>query len=191
MTKQSGLVYILTGEGKGKTTAAFGLAMRSAGHNKRVLIVQFIKNNQSGEVKYLSQIAKSPALPAGRQKLTTKLIDIHVMGSGFVGILADKKSKKTHQKSAEEALLFLRKSVKGNQYDLVILDEINVAIDLGLIDLNEVAKFLRTKPQALNVVLTGRKAHKELIDLADMVSEIKNIKHPFNSGLPTQKGIDY
>lgn len=181
-----GLIYILTGDGKGKTTAAFGLAMRAAGYKLRSLIVQFIKDKSksSGEVKFLSQKANSQQLIANR-------IDIYTMGAGFVGILGDKKPKKIHEQKTQEAFALMMKKLQQKKYSLVILDEINVAIDLGLIDADEIIKFLKSKPKDLNVVLTGRNAHKKIIELADMVSEIKNIKHPFDKGNRAQKGIDF
>lgn len=181
-----GLIYIITGDGKGKTTAAFGVAMRAAGHKLRTLIVQFIKDGSmpSGEVKYLKEVVSY-------QSSANSLIDIHTIGSGFVGILGDKKSKKVHQQKVQEAFLLAQKKIKKGNYNLVILDEINVAIDLGLIDVDDVISFLKSKPKNLHVVLTGRNAHPKLIKITDMVSEIKNIKHPFDNGIPAQAGIDF
>lgn len=181
-----GLIYILTGDGKGKTTAAFGLAMRAAGHKQRSLIMQFIKDKSkpSGEIKYLNQRASRLSRIANR-------IDVFTMGKGFVGILGDKKSKKVHQQKAQEAFALMMKKLQQKKYNLLILDEINVAVDLKLISLKTLLKFLKDKPKDLNIVLTGRNAHKKLIELADTVSEIKNIKHPFDKGIPAQKGIDF
>lgn len=177
MTK--GLIYILTGEGKGKTTAAFGLALRAAGHNLRTLVIQFIKDQSwpSGEVKYIAK-----HIPE---------IDIYTVGRGFVGIIGDNKPRKLHQQKAQAALDFLAKKIKQKKYHILILDEVNVAVDLELIDVDKIANFLRTKPKKLNVVLTGRQANNQLLKLAGIVSEIKNIKHCFNQGILAQKGIDF
>lgn len=174
-----GLIYIITGDGKGKTTASFGLALRAAGNGWKTLVVQFLKDNswKSGEVEYIAK-----HIPE---------IDIISCGGGFVGIAHDNKPKSHHIKKAEEAFEIIANKLKMGDYQLLILDEINVAIDLKLIKLSQVIKFLKTKPTNLHVVLTGRKAHPSIIKLADMVSEIKNIKHPFDSGTPAQKGIDY
>ena len=177
MTK--GLIYIITGDGTGKTTAAFGLALRAAGHKKKVLVIQFIKNNKwdSGEIKYIKN-----HIPE---------IDVYSLGEGFVGIIDDKKPKKFHAKKAQESFLKMQKLMQKGKYDILIMDEINVAMKLKLIDVNEVIEFLKQKPKHLHVVLTGRSAPKKLIDAADMVSEVKKIKHPFDKNILAQKGIDF
>lgn len=174
-----GLIYIITGDGKGKTTASFGLALRAAGHGWKTLIVQFLKGDdwRSGEVEYIAK-----HIPE---------IDIINCGAGFVGIAHDNKPRSAHIKKAQEAFKIMANKLKKGDYQLLVLDEINVAIDLKLIKLSHVTKFLKSKPQNLHVVLTGRRAPARLIQIADMVSEIKNIKHSFDSGHPAQKGIDY
>ena len=174
-----GLIYILTGDGKGKTTAAFGLALRASGYNLRTLVVQFVKSKkwQSGEV-----IAVNKYLP---------LVDVYTTGVGFVGIIDDQKPRSLHKKRADEALILVKKKVRQGKYDILILDEINIAIDLDLIKLTDIVDFLKNKPPKLHVVLTGRKAPKKLIDVADVISEIKNLKHPFDKGKLAQKGIDF
>ncbi|EKD56168.1 MAG: hypothetical protein ACD_58C00285G0002 [uncultured bacterium] len=177
MTK--GLIYIITGDGKGKTTASFGLALRAAGNGWKTLVIQFLKDGswKSGEVEYIAK-----HIPE---------IDVISCGGGFVGIAHDNKSKSHHINKAEEAFKIMADKLKKGDYQLLILDEINVAIDLKLIELSHVTQFLKTKPKNLHVVLTGRNAHPTIIKLANMVSEIKNIKHPFNNGQTAQKGIDY
>jgi cob(I)alamin adenosyltransferase len=174
-----GLIYIITGDGKGKTTAAMGLALRAAGHNQKVLIIQFIKDGKwnSGEIKYIEK-----HIPE---------IDVYTLGEGFVGIIDDKKSKKLHAKKAIEAFAKMNQLMQQGEYDILILDEINVAINLKLLNIDEVINFLKQKPKKLHVVLTGRSAPKKLINLADMVSEVKKIKHPFDKGILAQKGIDF
>lgn len=176
---KNGLIYVITGNGKGKTTSACGLALRAAGHGKKTLIIQFVKSGswKSGEIKYIEK-----HIPE---------IDVFAMGQGFVGIIDDNKSKKIHQKSALDALDFALKKLKEEKYNILILDEINVAISLKLIDKNKIIEFLKTKPKNLHVVLTGRNASPELIKMADLVSEIKKIKHPYDHGILAQKGIDF
>lgn len=177
--QNKGLIYIVTGDGKGKTTASFGLALRAAGHGWKTLVVQFLKNGswQSGEVDYITK-----HIPE---------IDVISCGGGFVGIAHDNKPHSHHLKKAQQALKLMAQKLQKGDYQLLILDEINIAIDLKLIKLFQITKLLRSKPQKLHVVLTGRNAHSSLIKMADMVSEIKNLKHPYDSGHPVQKGIDY
>lgn len=177
--QKQGLIYVITGDGKGKTTASFGLALRAAGHGWKTLIVQFLKGDdwRSGEVEYIAK-----HIPE---------IDVISCGAGFVGIAHDNKPRSTHIKKAHEAFKIMSDKLKKGDYQLLILDEINVALDLKLIKLSHVTKFLRTKPKELHVVLTGRRAPARLIQMADMISEIKNIKHPFDAGHPAQKGIDF
>jgi len=177
MTK--GLTYILTGDGKGKTTAAVGLALRALGQQKKVLIIQFVKSpdSNSGEIRFI--------------KNNLPQIDLHVFGAGFVGILNDKKDFSTHKKAAKKALVLAQTKILSGIFDVVILDEINGAIAGKLIDYKSVIKIIKLKPSHTHLVLTGRNAHSEIINLADMVSEIKNIKHPFDKKILPQPGIDY
>lgn len=173
-----GLVYVLTGDGKGKTTAAFGLALRAAGHKLRTLVIQFIKGPwQSGEVAFIKR--KIPE------------IDVYTIGKGFVGIIGDKITQKVHQQKAEEAFSFMAQKIKTKKYQILILDEINIAINLNLIDKKTLLDFIKNKPLYLTLVLTGRNADKSIIKMADMVSEIKKIKHPYDKGKLAKKGIDF
>uniref|UniRef100_A0A832DUM5 Cob(I)yrinic acid a,c-diamide adenosyltransferase n=1 Tax=candidate division WWE3 bacterium TaxID=2053526 RepID=A0A832DUM5_UNCKA len=170
-----GLIYVFTGKGKGKTTAAIGQAIRAAGQGWKVLIIQFIKQAISGEVEPLRKLG----------------IEIYPMGEGFVGILGDRKPREVHAKAAEKALAFAEEKIKEGGYDLLILDEVNVAVSLGLIPVEDLTKFLEKKPRELNVIFTGRGAPKELMELADLVSEVREIKHPFAKGKAAEKGIEY
>ncbi len=181
-----GLIYIITGDGKGKTTAAFGLAIRAAGHNKKVLIIQFIKDDKwkTGEIQFINKLkAESCKLIAN--------IDVFTLGEGFVGIIDDKKPKKIHAKKTTQGFEKMNHLMQKGKYDMLVLDEINVAINLKLLDVNEVINFLKQKPKHLHVLLTGRYAPKKLIKIADMVSEVKKIKHPFDKGILAQKGFDF
>lgn len=173
-----GLIIVFYGEGKGKTSAALGVALRAAGHELQTLIYQFIKGSWlSGErvaiKKYLSKVK------------------IEATGLGFVGILDDKLPKSQHIRAAKKALKKIGKEIKGGNWELVILDEILCAIKSGLIKEREVIELLKCKPPNLHLILTGQGAFKSLIELADLVTEMKEIKHPFRKGVVAQKGIDY
>lgn len=170
-----GLIFVFTGNGKGKTTAAIGQAVRAVGQGWKVLIVQFIKQVISGEVEPLRKIG----------------VEIYPMGEGFVGILGDRKPREIHVQAAEKALDFARKKIVEGNYDLLVLDEINVAVSLGLLDTGRVEKFLKKRPRNLSVILTGRNAPKEFIKIADLVSESKDLKHPFSQGEMAKKGVEF
>ena len=182
--KDKGIIIVYTGNGKGKTTAALGLILRTSGYNKKILLVQFIKNSFSGELKSLKKL---------------KGVKVSQGGKGFVGILGDKLSLAEHRKTALETLEKLNKEIKSEKWDLIVADEILGALCGKLIKLQDVLKSLknkqslslRDKSDNLDLVLTGRKAPKEIINLADLVTEMKEIKHPFKKGIFGKKGIDF
>ena len=173
-----GLVIVFTGEGKGKSSAALGVALRACGHKMYVSIVQFIKNPS----------AMGEALAIGRLAPEVEFVSL---GKGFVNCCGDTKSPDEHKRSAAEALSLARQRIISGAWDIVILDEINVAVHLGLIDIHDVLELVRRKPAKLHLILTGRDAHPDLIAVADMVTEMNNIKHPYDAGIPAQEGIDY
>jgi cob(I)alamin adenosyltransferase len=176
--KNKGLVIVYTGNGKGKTTAALGMALRAAGHGKKILIVQFIKNFQNyGELKFVKKYDCG--------------IEIKTMGKGYVQIKGDKFPFEEHVKTAQQALKFAKDKILSKEYDIIVLDEINIALDKKLLILEEVVKLIQQKLPDLHLVLTGRNAPKKLIQLADLVSEVKEIKHPYKKGILAQKGIEY
>jgi len=176
--KTKGLVIVYTGDGKGKTTAALGMALRSAGHGKKTLIVQFIKSFQNyGELKFVKKYDCG--------------IEIKTMGKGYVKIKGDQFPFEEHKKAAKEALKFAQDQILSKKYDIIVLDEINIALDKKLLTIQEVAELIHQKPHDLHLILTGRSAPKKLIQLADLVSEVKEIKHPFKKGILAQKGIEY
>jgi cob(I)alamin adenosyltransferase len=177
--RQRGLIVVFTGDGKGKTSAALGIALRSCGHGMRVAMVQFVKSpTETGEEK-----------AAERLKPELELV---TMGKGFVDHPAATVSRFEHQKAAEAALELARQRITSGYWDVVILDEINIAVRFGLISVDDVIVLLRNKPAKLHVVLTGRDAHPGLLELADVVTEMRNLKHPFDDHrLPAQQGIDY
>lgn len=169
------LVIAYTGEGKGKTTAALGLAFRALGYDKKVKIVQFIKSTGcSGEEKFAKKVG----------------ITFVPMGRGFVGILGDKKNIEEHKRAAKNALVEARKQII-KRCDILILDEILVAIDLKLIEEEEVINFIEENRNSQDIVLTGRGASKKMIDLCDLVTNMQNVKHPFGKGMEAIESIDY
>jgi cob(I)alamin adenosyltransferase len=175
---KKGLVIVYTGNGKGKTTAALGMALRAAGHEKKTLIVQFIKSFQNyGEIKFAKKYHCG--------------ITIKTMGKGYVKIKGDRFPFKEHVKSAKAAFQFAKDQIFSKKYDIVVLDEINIALDKKLLTIQEVAELIQQKPPQLHLILTGRSAPRKLIQIADLVSEVKEIKHPFRKGMSAQKGIEY
>jgi cob(I)alamin adenosyltransferase len=176
--KSKGLVIVYTGDGKGKTTAALGMALRAAGHKKKTLIVQFIKNFKNyGELKFVKKYHCG--------------IQIKSIGKGYVRIKGDKFPFEEHVKAAHQALKFAKEKTLSKEYDIIVLDEINIALDKKLLTVNEVVKLIQQKPPSLHLVFTGRNAPKKLIQLADLVSEVKEIKHPYKKGISAQKGMEY
>ena len=166
------MLIIFTGNGKGKTTAALGQAMRALGQDKKVLMIQFIKSGWvSGEHKFAEKFQIIPA------------------GKGFIGIYGDKLPFSVHKKAAQNALNLAKKAIKNKKWDLIILDEINVAVSLKLIKASEILKIL--KSASVDVILTGRSAPKSFIQKADLVTETKEIKHPFKKGQVAKKGIEF
>lgn len=171
-----GLIIVNTGDGKGKTTAAFGMALRAAGQGLNVLIIQFMKGQKNvGEIKALIKCNLSIEVKRfGRsgfvQSRTCEPLDLYLAGQG---------------------LKYFRNLLGGSSYDMVILDEILVAVDFGLIQVAELIRVLESKPAHMHVVLTGRNAHRHIIQLADLVTEMKQVKHPFGAGVRAQIGIEY
>ena len=175
---KDGLVIVYTGNGKGKTTAALGLAIRAVGYEHKVCMLQFIKGSwHYGEMD-------------SSKKLEPKF-ELIAIGKGFVGILDDNSPREEHEKYAAEALRICREKINSGNYNVVILDEVNYAINLGLIDVQEIIKLIKEKPSNLDLVLTGRDVKEEIVELADLVTEMKEIKHPFKSGIKAKKGIDF
>ena len=175
---EDGLVIVYTGGGKGKTTAALGMALRAVGYQHKVCMIQFIKGSwHYGEMDSSKKLSPEfELIPAGK---------------GFGGIIDDKSPREEHQKYAEEAIKTCKEKIQSEKYDLVILDEINYAVNLGLIDIESVIELIKSKPKNLDLVLTGNHAKAEIIELADLVTEMKEIKHPFQAGIKAKKGIDF
>ncbi len=177
-----GLLIVHTGDGKGKTTAALGLALRAFGAGLRVLILQFIKGGQRpGEIDALDLLAKTSAA------LSEKKIEIRQCGLGFT----NKGEISQHKSAAKIALETARQEIISGDWDLIILDEINYAVKFGLIGEEELIALIEDRPPQLHLVLTGRDATQKLIDIADLVTEMKLIKHPFQKGIVAQRGIEF
>ncbi len=171
----NGLTMIFTGNGKGKTTSALGLAFRALGHNFPVSIIQFIKGSwKYGELE--------------SAKRFEDLLDFHVMGKGFTW-----KSENLAEdiKAAREAWDFAAKTIQAGKHSLVILDELTYLIKYDMVAEEEILAVLRGKPEAMHVVITGRDASPGLVDFADLVTEMREIKHPYNKGIKAQKGIEF
>ena len=175
---EKGLVIVYTGNGKGKTTAALGMALRAIGYDHKVCMLQFIKGSwHYGEMDSSKKLEPN--------------FELIAVGKGFVGILDDNSPREEHEKYAAEAVRICREKIFSEKYDVIILDEVNYAINLGLIDIGEIIKIIKEKPSDLDLVLTGRDVKNEIVELADLVTEMKEIKHPFKSGIKAKKGIDF
>lgn len=175
---RKGLVVVITGNGKGKTTSALGMALRACGHGMRVCIVQFMKGD----------------LYAGEWDGIRKMecaIELHATGKGFCGIQGNPYPWAEHRANAQDAIDLVREKIASGGFDLMILDEINNAVKLKLVDLEQVLAIIRDRPPLMHLVLTGRDAHLDVIDLADTVSEVCEVKHAYRSNIEPQPGIDY
>ena len=164
-----------TGDGKGKTTAALGLALRAVGTGMKVVMIQFMKGTwKYGELEAAKRLAPD--------------FTILQMGEGFTW---ETKDRKMDIALSRKAWSFCKETIQSGKYDLVILDEINYVLGYGFLETQEVIDFLKQKPERLHLLLTGRNAPGELIETADLVTEMKEVKHPFQKGIIAQRGIEY
>jgi cob(I)alamin adenosyltransferase len=172
---ENGLVQVYTGNGKGKTSAAFGAALRAVGRGLKVYIIQFIKGGfDYGElysVKYLPNL-KLTAFGRGR-------------------FITEPQPPEEDIRLAQEGFKLAKRTVSGGEYDMVVLDEINVVMYLKMIGVDEVVELVKNKPKHVELILTGRNAPAQIIEIADLVTEMKEIKHPYAKGIPKRKGIEY
>ena len=173
-----GVVIVYTGNGKGKTTASLGVALRAIGHGLRVCMVQFIKGEwHYGELNSIKKLEPD--------------FELIVAGKGFIGIIDDDHAFEEHVRAARTALDIVEQKISLDTFDIVILDEINYAVHLGLLQLVDVLKILQNRPKHLSLILTGNHACEEIITLADLVTEMKEIKHPYKKGIKAKRGIDF
>lgn len=175
---RQGLVVVITGHGKGKTTSALGMVLRAVGHGLKVVMIQFMKGDMyAGEWDGLKQLGDN--------------VEHFATGKGFCGILGNPYSREEHRENAQTAIALAREKISSGNYDLVILDEINNARHLRLVDTEQVLELIKMRPEKIHLVLTGRDAHPDVIELADTVSEVKEIKHAYRKDIEPQPGIDY
>jgi len=178
-----GLIVVYTGNGKGKTSAALGAALRALGHGWRVLVIQFFKGDWPvvfGEVEMGKRLAPQ--------------FEVLQLGKGFVKAMGDRKPFDEHLAAAKEALRVAKENITSGAYEMIILDEILYAIDYAgvqLVTVEEVLDLLEAKPPSLHLILTGRNAPQAIIDRADLATSMDEIKHPWQQKIPAQVGIDY
>jgi cob(I)alamin adenosyltransferase len=173
-----GLIVVITGNGKGKTTSALGMALRACGHGMRVCIIQFMKGDlYAGEWDGVKQMNCD--------------IELVATGKGFCGIQGNPYPWEEHRANAQDAINLAQEKIASGWCDLLILDEINNALKLKLVDLDQVLDLLRNKPPLLHLILTGRDAHPEVVEIADTVSEVVEIKHAYRKDIEPQPGVDY
>lgn len=172
---EKGLVQVYTGDGKGKTSAAFGAALRAIGRGLKVYIIQFIKGGfDYGELYVVEKLPNLKVAAFGRGKFVTEV-----------------SPHEEDVKLAREAFELAKKVIQSGEYDMVILDEINIALNLKLVNADETLQLIKNKPTHVELILTGRYAPPKIIEAADLVTEMKEIKHPFTLGIKPRKGIEY
>ena len=176
--KQVGLIVVVTGYGKGKTTSALGMVLRAVGYGMKVCLIQFMKGDMyAGEYEGLKKLAP--------------LVEHHLTGKGFCGIQGNPYPYKEHRANAQDAIKLAREKMLSGEFDMLICDEINNALKLTLVDLPQVLDLIDNKPEGMHLILTGRDAHPEVIARANTVSEVNEIKHAYREGIEPQKGVDY
>jgi cob(I)alamin adenosyltransferase len=169
------LIHVYTGPGKGKTTAALGLALRACGHGWKVKMICFMK----GDPDY------------GEVRISESIPNFQLIQSGLPTFVKKGEPSEEDLRLAEEGLQMAEKALKNGKLDMLILDEINVAVDYGLISLERILNLMDTKPDSVELVLTGRYAHPEVVKRANLVSEVLEIKHPYQQGIQSREGIDF
>ena len=172
---KNGLIQVYTGNGKGKTTAALGIALRAVGHGMKVLVLQFMKGTLDyGESESVQKLSPYLTMRRVGRKSFVSRSDLNVIDFQL----------------AQDGFFFAKKAIEGKEYDIVILDEINVAIDYGLIPLSDVLNLLDVKPKEVELILTGRNARPEILERADLVTEMVERKHYYHKGIQAREGIE-
>ena len=175
---ENGLLLVYTGNGKGKTTAALGMCLRAVGHGWRICFIQFIKGNwKTGELESAGRLSPN--------------LEMHIVGKGFVGIGNDTMEFSEHREATSRGVSLAIDKIKSEQYELIVLDELNVALELDLVTQIELEEILDACSEKQHLVITGRNATEWLKEKADLVTEMVEIKHPYQRGILAQKGIDW
>jgi len=174
-SRGEGLVHVFTGDGKGKTSAALGTALRALGHGLKVYIAYFMKGD----------------FPYGERASLSELPNVKLESFGTTKFIDPRNVRPEEKELVRRGFEAARQAVKSGDYDLVILDEVNLAVAWNLIELGELAKLIKDKPPGVDLILTGRGADSRLIELADLVTEMVKIKHPYDRGIRARRGIDY
>ena len=172
---RKGLVEIFTGDGKGKTSAALGVILRALGHDFKVFVVHFMKGK----------------FPYGEQKILASFPNVTLAIFGRLTFVDPKNPEEVDKEEARKAFEAGREAMLSGKYDLVVLDEVNVASAWGLVSVNDIIGLIKEKPEHVELILTGRYADKRLIEMADLVTEMNVIKHPFDKGIAARAGLDY
>ncbi len=177
---QHGYIQVYTGNGKGKTTASLGLAMRALGRDWKVLIIMFTKGGDDyGELNSFRELS---------DKISANL---NIVQAGLDRIVYFDNQNEDDYKEIKQGWELAKKAINNHEYQLIILDEANIAIDLGILDVDEVVEVLKNKPDEMEIVLTGRNAHPKIVEIAHLVSEINPVKHYWDTGIAARKGIEY
>lgn len=177
---QHGYIQVYTGDGKGKTTASLGLAMRALGRKWKVLIVMFTKGgNDYGELNSFRQL--SPDISN----------NLKIIQAGLDRVIYMNNKSKEDYTEIKKGWEYAKKAIKNEEFQLIILDEANIAIDMGILDVDEVVEVLKNKPDEEEIVLTGRNAHPKIVEIAHLVSKIEPVKHYWDTGIAARKGIEY
>jgi cob(I)alamin adenosyltransferase len=175
---EKGIIIVYTGKGKGKTTAALGIVLRAVGHGYKVGMIQFIKGEW-----YYGELTSSKRLEPEFEMIAA--------GRGFVGIIDDDHPIEDHQKAAKDAIEVAKQKIASGNYDIMILDEINYAAKLNLISQQDILDIIAAKPEKTSLVLTGNYVPEAIMAAADLVTEMSEIKHPYQRGIKAKKGIDF
>lgn len=178
--EQHGYIQIYTGNGKGKTTASLGLAMRALGRSWKVLLIMFTKGGDNyGELKSFRNLSDDIKN------------NLSIVQAGLDRIVYSHNKSDDDEKEIKQGWEIAKKAILNNEYQLIILDEINIAVDLNILDVNEVLEVLKNKPKAMEIVLTGRNAHPQLVEVAHLVSKIEPVKHYWDTGIVARQGIEF
>lgn len=171
-----GLLYVFTGDGKGKTSAAIGIAVRAAGHNKKVAFFQFMKENSPKKGEYLS---------------LSSLPNVEIARFGSSLLSSNNAEEAVTKKKIEAGLEYVVDYMNNNEVDVLVLDEINVVLDKKLVNIEKIQNLLKYRERNVDIIMTGRNAPAAIIEQADLVTELKNVKHPYDAGIGAKRGLDY